>query len=339
MTKQEEAARAVLPAAVFEYYRDGSGAQVSREEATAAWRAWRFVPRLFRDVSRVSTEVELLGARLAAPVLAGPSALHTLAHPEGEAETARGVEAAGSLLVLSSRAGRPLADIPLTRPWWFQSYVLRDRQLTERQVRAAVAAGASAIVLTADAPYVPLRPVPQAGALSPAARAPGLEQDPALELGAIAWLAGISGKPVLVKGVLAARDALACVDAGAAGVIVSNHGGRQLDRTLATARALGPVAAAVGHRVPVLVDGGIQDGGDVLTALALGATAVLLGRPVLWALATGGADGVRDCLDLYRADLAATMAQAGLPAVDEIDADVITGAEGPAGRSGLTSLS
>ncbi len=324
MTTQEEAARAVMPATVFEYYQDGFGAQVSRDEATAAWRDWRFVPRLFRDVSQVSTEIELFGARLAAPVLAGPTALHTLAHPEGEAATARGVEAAGSLLVLSSRAGRPLADIKLTRPWWFQSYVLRDRQVTEQQVRAAVAAGASAIVLTADAPYVPVRPVPQAGALSPAARAPGLTQDPALELGAITWLAGLSGKPVLVKGVLGARDAVSCVDAGAAGVIVSNHGGRQLDRTVATARALGPVAAAVGGRVPVLVDGGIQDGGDVLTALALGATAVLLGRPVLWALATGGADGVRECLDLYRADLARTMAQAGLPAVDEIGPDIIT---------------
>jgi 4-hydroxymandelate oxidase len=324
MTKHEEAARALLPEAVFDYYRDGTGGQITRDEAAAAWREWRFVPRLFRDVSRVSTEIDLLGARLAAPVLAGPTALHTLAHPEGEAATVRGVEAAGSLLVLSARAGRPLADIPLTRPWWFQSYVLRDRDITERQVRAAVAAGAQAIVLTADAPYVQPRAVPQAGALSPATRSVSMEQDPALDPGAIAWLAEISGRPVLVKGVLNARDAVACVDAGAAGVIVSNHGGRQLDRVVATARMLAPVAAAVAGRVPVLVDGGIQDGGDVLTALALGATAVLVGRPVLWALATGGADGVRDCLDLYRADLARTMAQAGLPAITDIAADVVT---------------
>lgn len=324
MTTLEEDARAALPAAVFDYYRDGFGAQVTRDEATTAWREWRFVPRLFRDVSRVSTEIELFGARLAAPVLAGPTALHTLAHPEGEAATVRGVEAAGSLLVLSARAGRPLAEVPLRRPWWFQSYVLRDREITERQVRAAVAAGASAIVLTADAPYVHPRPVPQAGALSPATRPAGSEQDPALNSAAIAWLAGISGKPVLVKGVLGARDAAACVDAGAAGVIVSNHGGRQLDRVIATSRALGPVAEAVAGRVPVLVDGGIQDGGDVLTALALGATAVLLGRPVLWALAAGGADGVRDCLDLLRTDLARAMAQTGLPTIGDINADVVT---------------
>ena len=324
MTTQEAAARAVLPAAVFDYYRDGIGAQITRDEAAAAWREWRFVPRLFRDVSRISTEIELFGTRLTTPVLAGPTALHTLAHPEGEAETARGVEAAGSLLVLSSRAGRPLADIPLTRPWWFQAYVLRDRKVTERQVRAAVAAGASAIVLTADAPYVYPRPVPEAGALSPAARSAGMAQDPALDLGAIAWLGRISDKPVLVKGVLTARDAVACVDAGAAGVVVSNHGGRQLDRVVATARVLGPVAAAVAGRVPVLADGGIRDGGDVLVALALGASAVLVGRPVLWALATGGADGVRDCLDLYRTDLARAMAQAGLPTIGDIDTDVVT---------------
>ena len=315
----------MLPAAVFDYYRDGFGAQITRDEATAAWREWRFVPRLFRDVSRVSTQIELFGARLAAPVLAGPTALHTLAHPEGEAETARGVAAAGSLLVLSSRAGRPLTEIPLSRPWWFQAYVLRDRTITEHQVRAAVAAGTSAIVLTADAPYVHPRPVPQAGALSPAVRPAGREQDPALDAGVIAWLTEISGKPVLVKGVLRARDAVACVEAGAAGVIVSNHGGRQLDRVVATARALGPVVEAVAGRVPVLVDGGIRDGGDVLTALALGATAVLIGRPVLWGLATGGADGVRECLDFYRADLAAVMAQAGLPGVEDISGDVLTG--------------
>jgi 4-hydroxymandelate oxidase len=324
VTHQEEAARAVLPAAVFDYYLDGFGDQVTRREAAAAWRAWRFVPRLFRDVSQVSTEIELFGARLAAPVVAGPSALHTLAHPEGEAATVRGVEAAESLIVLSSRAGRPLAEIPLTRPWWFQAYVLRDRQITERQVRAAVDAGATAIVLTADAPYVHPRPVPEAGDRAPGVRPAGMEQDPALDPQVIDWLARISGRPVLVKGVLRARDAVACINAGAAGLIVSNHGGRQLDRVVATAHALAPVAAAVAGRVPVLVDGGIQDGGDVLTALALGATAVLIGRPVLWALATGGAHGVRECLDLYRADLAWAMTQAGLPSVRDVDADVVT---------------
>jgi 4-hydroxymandelate oxidase len=320
----EEAARAVLPPGVFDYFRAGTGEEVSRGEAEAAWRGWRFRPRLFRDVSRVATEIELLGARLAAPVLAAPTALHTLAHPEGEAASARGVEAAGSLLVLSARAGRPLDQIRPAGPWWFQAYVLRDRVVTEQQVRDAATAGAAAIVLTADAPYVPPRPVPEAGVLAPGARSPGMRQDPALDPSAIAWLAAISGRPVLVKGVLRPEDAVACVAAGAAGVIVSNHGGRQLDRVITTADALGPVAEAVGGRVPVLVDGGIRDGADVLTALALGARAVLIGRPVLWALATGGADGVQDCLDFYRTDLAGVMAQAGLPTVADIDQTVVT---------------
>ncbi|WP_041840511.1 alpha-hydroxy acid oxidase [Actinoplanes friuliensis] len=320
----EDAARMALPAAVYAYYRDGAGEQISRDEATAAWRDWRFVPRLFRDVSRISTELELFGARLAAPVLVGPTALHTLAHPEGEAATARGVEAAGSLFVLSSRSGRPLEEIPLTRPWWFQAYVLRDRSITEQNVRRAVAAGARAIVLTADAPYVLKRAVPEAGELGPANRPPGLEQDPALGPDAISWLAEISGRPVVVKGVLRPEDAVRCVEAGAAGVIVSNHGGRQLDRALSTARALGPVAEAVGGRVPVLVDGGIHNGADVLTALALGATAVLIGRPVLWALATGGAEGVRECLDFYGRELSQVMAQAGLATLDEVDSSAVT---------------
>ncbi|GGQ70824.1 alpha-hydroxy-acid oxidizing protein [Couchioplanes azureus] len=315
----EERARAVLPPAVFEYYRGGAGAGISRDEATAAWRDWRFLPRLFQDVSRVSTEISLFGTTLAAPVLAGPTALHTLAHPEGEVATARGVAAAGSVLVHSARAGVPVES----DRWWFQAYVLRDRSLTEAQVRDAADRGARAVVLTADAPYVHRSAIPEAGAAAPGNRPPEWRQDPALGVDAIAWLAGISGLPVLVKGVLRPADALAAVAAGAAGVIVSNHGGRQLDRAVSSAHALRPVVEAVGARIPVLVDGGIRDGADVLTALALGARAVLLGRPVLWALATDGAQGVRDLLDACRESLADTMAQAGLATVADINASVL----------------
>lgn len=316
----EEQARAVLPPAVFDYYRAGAGEGISRDEAAAAWRAWRFRPRLFRDVSSVSTTTTLFGTAIAAPVLAGPTALHTLAHPEGEVATARGVAAAGSLLVQSSRAGRTVES----DRWWFQAYVLRDRSITEAQVRDAADRGATAIVLTADAPYVYRNAVPEAGDAAPDARPVERQQDPALGADAVGWLAGISGLPVLVKGVLRPEDAVAAVEAGAAGVIVSNHGGRQLDRAVASADALVPVVAAVAGRVPVLVDGGIRTGADVLTALALGARAVLLGRPVLWALATGGAEGVRDLLDSCRADLARTMAQAGVPSLADIDESLVT---------------
>jgi len=324
----EHEARAVLSPAVFEYYRAGAGEGISRDEAAAAWRSWRFLPRLFRDVSTISTETELFGTELAAPVLVGPAALHTLAHAEGEQATARGAAAAGSMLVQSARAGRRIES----DRWWFQAYVLRDRSITEAQVRDAAARGARAMVLTADAPYVFRTAVPEAGTAAPEKRPRERQQDPALSADAIGWLAGISGRPVLVKGVLRPEDAVACVEAGAAGVIVSNHGGRQLDRVVASAYALRPVVEAVGDRVPVLVDGGIRNGADVLTALALGARAVLIGRPVLWALATGGAEGVRDLLDFYRRDLARTMAQAGVPGLAHIDAALVAGPGDPRAR-------
>ncbi|MEV4637943.1 alpha-hydroxy-acid oxidizing protein [Actinoplanes sp. NPDC049548] len=316
----QEQARAVLPASVFHYYSAGAGEGISRDEAAAAWRAWRFLPRLFQDVSSVSTSTTLFGTQLAVPVLAGPTALHTLAHPEGEVATARGVAAAGSLLVQSSRAGRMIES----DRWWFQAYVLRDRSLTEAQVRDAAGRGASAIVLTADAPYVYRNALPEAGDAAPAVRPLEQRQDPALGADAVGWLAEFSGLPVLVKGVLRPEDAVAAVEAGAAGLIVSNHGGRQLDRAVASADALDAVVAAVAARVPVLVDGGIRTGADVLTALALGASAVLIGRPVLWALATGGAEGVRNLLDLYRDDLARTMAQAGVPSLADVDGSLVT---------------
>ena len=329
----ESTARAALPPAVYDYYAGGADAEVSRAEAQAAWRSWRFLPRILRDVRQVSTATDVLGTPLSAPVLVAPTALHTLVEPEGEVATARATADAGSLLVLSSRSGREIEAVAAgAGPWWYQVYVLRDRAITCEQVDRAVTAGARALVLTADAPYVypragvtmPLPVVgPAAELVTPGSRPPGREQDPALSLDDIGWLAARSGLPVLVKGVLRADDATACVAAGAAGVIVSNHGGRQLDRSVPTATALATVVAAVAADVPVLVDGGLRDGHDVLTALALGARAVLIGRPVLWALAAGGAAGVRSCLDFYRADLERAMSLAGLPAVSDIGPDLV----------------
>lgn len=332
-------ARPRLPAATYAFYAAGADESIAVGEAAAAWRSVRFAPRVLRDVSRTDTACELLGVPLALPVLAGPTAFHRLAHDAGEAATAAGVAAAGSLLVLSSRATRTPADVAAAtrqrRPWWYQVYWLRDRELTLRQVDSAVAAGARALVLTVDAPYVPPRtadplpfppPLPTDDELcrqTTADRPPGLTQDPSLGPAAIAELSRRSGLPVLVKGVLRADDAEACVAAGAAGVIVSNHGGRQLDRAVATARALPAVARAVGGSVPVLVDGGIRTGTDVLAALALGADAVLVGRPVLWALALGGADGVAALLDSYRTQLALQMALVGAPTLADVTPDLL----------------
>jgi 4-hydroxymandelate oxidase len=331
LAAQAAQAAIVLPQDPLQYYRAGAGEERSRDEAEAAWGRVRLRPRVLRDVGTVETGLDLLGTRLATPVLAGPTALHGLAHPEGEAATARGAACAGSLLVVSTRASRRLEEVP-AGPWWFQAYVMRDRGLTRELVRRAAAAGASAVVLTGDTPYLGARPgasrldlaadpLVNLGAVDPALTV----QDPSTGLEAVAELAEAAGLPVLVKGVLRGDDAVACLDAGAAGVVVSNHGGRQLDRAVASAVALPEVAAAVAGRGAVLVDGGIRSGLDVLCALALGADAVLLGRPVLWALAADGADGVRSCLEALTADLAHAMGLAGARTLAELTRDLVAG--------------
>ena len=334
LADQLERATARLPADVLAYYAGGSGAEVSLEEATAAWRQVRLRPRVLRDVGAVDTSVTLLGTPLATPVLVAPAALQGLAHQDGERATAAGAAAAGSLVVVSTRSSTPLEHLT-PQPWWFQAYVMRDRGLTRALVARAAAAGARAVVLTGDTPYVARKKrsgVPTgADRLANLAQHLGdgwtggaeIEQDPTADLACIADLAEAGGLPVLVKGVLRGDDARACVAAGAAGVVVSNHGGRQLDRAVPTAAALVEVADAVGGRVPVLVDGGLRSGLDVLCALALGADAVLVGRPVLWALAADGARGVEQCLRALTDDLRESMALAGARALADVTADLV----------------
>jgi len=323
LAAQQRTAAEVLPEQVHAYYAGGSGAQVTLGEAEAAWQALRLRPRVLRDVSVVDTSVTLLGTRLRTPVLCAPSAAHALAHPDAERATARGVADAGSLLVLSTRASVPVQELEPPGPWWWQAYVVKDRGLTRERARRAAAAGARAVVLTGDVPYLGARHGATRLALTGQAD-PGDVQDPSTGLEAIALLAEASGGlPVLVKGVLRGDDALACLDAGAAGVVVSNHGGRQLDRAAPTAQVLGEVAQAVAGRGPVLVDGGLRSGLDVLCALALGADAVLLGRPVLWALAADGAAGVRDCLDAVTDELAHCLGLAGCASLAEVGPDLV----------------
>jgi 4-hydroxymandelate oxidase len=330
-----EAAAAALTPEVLAYYAGGSGDEVTVDEAELAWGAHRLRPRVLRDVAHVDTSVDLLGTRLTTPVLVAPTALHGLAHPDGEVATASGTHAAGSLMVLSTRSSRPLEEVPVG-PWWFQVYVLRDRGVTRAVVERAAAAGASALVLTGDTPYVgvkhrsgpPPRDVEHLANLAQhltagQAGTSAVEQDPSVGLDAIADLTAWSDLPVVVKGVLRSDDARVCLGAGAAGVVVSNHGGRQLDRAVPTARALPEVVDAVGDRAPVLVDGGLRSGLDVLTALALGARAVLVGRPVLWGLAAAGADGVRDCLQALTADVAHVMALAGASSLSSVTRDLL----------------
>ena len=337
-----DTARTRLEAAVFDYYSAGSGEEVTAGEAESSWRAFRLRPRVLHDVSTVDLGTDLLGTTVDTPFVVAPMAFHALAHPAGECETVAGAGAAGALTVLSTRSSRRIEDVAAaaTGPWWFQAYGMRDRTLTHALVRRAAAAGATAVVLTVDTPYVGRKGkvsgtrihVPDDHFLVNLAQhlLPGTvgreaaEQDPSMTPDVIAELAEVSGLPVLVKGVLRGDEADRCLRAGAAGVIVSNHGGRQLDRALPSALALADVVAGVDGRAPVLVDGGIRSGTDALVALALGAAAVLVGRPVLWALAAGGAAGVTGLLDALTEDLRHVAAVAGAGRIADLDASMVS---------------
>ena len=332
VSELERQARELLRPEVYDYYAGGSGGEVTLRANAEAWRQVRFLPRVLRDVSAVRTSVRLaapLNMELRTPVAVAPTAYHRLAHPDGEAATAAGAARAGALFVLSSRSSRRLEDVATAvagaaGSWWFQVYVMRERELTAGLVRRAAAAGAQALVLTADTPVVGRRAlVPGGGVISerdyednlgPLEDLTRARIVPA-SLADIGWLGEISGGlPVVVKGVLRADDAAACLAAGAAAVIVSNHGGRQLDQALPTALAFPAVQAAAAGR-PVLVDGGVRSPENVLAGLALGAPLVFVGRPVLWALASGGADGVRAWLEGLTEGLAHVMALAGASSV------------------------
>lgn len=343
-------ARKILPRQLYDYYAGGSGRERTLRAADKAWRRVWFAPRVLRDVSAAGTATRLLGTPVATPLCAAPAGYQGLAHPGGEVAAAAGAARAGALYVLSTRSTRRIEDVAQSvaghhGTWWFQVYVMRDRSLTEGLVRRAAAAGAKALVLTGDTPAVGRKRRDSDGLatdedflvnLGPLADLRAAEQTADVTFADIRWLGEVSGGlPVVVKGVLRADDAAACREHGAAGVIVSNHGGRQLDGALPSALALPAVAAALARegtpgpgaaspveagdgRAPVEIyaDGGIRAGEDALAALALGASAVFLGRPVLWALACGGSDGVASLLDGLTDDLRHAMTLAGVTSPD-----------------------
>ncbi len=325
----EEDARRALPADVFDFFAGGAGDEATLAAGEAAWSRTALRPHVLRDVTAVDVRTRVLGHELATPLGVAPVGYQRLAHAGGEAATARGARRAGALLTLSSRSSQRIEDVAAEAgPWWFQVYVLRDRGLTHDLVTRAAAAGATALVLTGDTPYLGHRRRDRDPDLIPdeifranigdgAARETA-EQAPDVTYDDIAWLRDISGLPVVVKGVLRGDDALDCAAAGASGVWVSNHGGRQLDGALTTAEALPEVATAVGDRAEVYVDGGVRTGVDVLRALALGARAVFVGRPALWSLVTGGEDGVAAGLAGLAADLAHAMGLAGVTSVEAV---------------------
>ena len=330
-----------LPEEVYRYFRQGAGEGISAAEATAAWDRLRFLPRALVDVTHVDVATTLLGTPVRSPFAIAPTTLQRAAHPGGEVAMAEGARAAGSLVVVSSNAGTPFADIgAVGAPWWLQMYVTADRSATAPVVERAVEAGARALVLTADTPVVAKKYAGRrtiwevtdpgwlrsnfAGITTSAAAA-----DKATDLGPqdIAWLAGRFDLPVVVKGVLHPADARRCVDAGAAAVWVSNHGGRQLDRAVATADALGAVADELGGSTELYVDGGVWRGVHALGAGALGARAVFLGRPPLYALAADGAAGVTRLLEELTAELVESCRLAGSTSYRGLDRGLIWGVQ------------
>jgi 4-hydroxymandelate oxidase len=329
---------------VAEYFDQGAGAGLTVGAAAAAWDRLRLRPRILRDVSHVSTSATVLGHQLSTPVMVAPTAMQRAAHPDGEIATARAAAAVGSLIEVSTNSGSKFADIGAAgAPWWLQVYVLRDRGLTRSILERAVEADASALVLTVDTAVVGRKRnagktiwevVPEdyllANTYGTEVPAEGLEYAVDLTPDVIGWLRDATGLPVVVKGVLRADDARVAVAAGASAVQVSNHGGRQLDQSVSTAEALPEIAAGLaGSGAEVYVDGGIRRAEHVLAALALGATGVFIGRPVLWALAAGGpagqggSDGVLDLLREFTDELGHVMTLAGARSISELTPELV----------------
>ncbi|GIE78662.1 alpha-hydroxy-acid oxidizing enzyme [Actinoplanes philippinensis] len=320
-----------------DFFAGGAGAERTLRDNLDAYHRLRIVPRVLRATGDRDLRTTLFGTRLATPVLVAPTAFHLLAHPGGEAATAEGAAAAGTIMVVSMAATQPVERIAEAGgPLWFQLYPQPDREFTAAVVKRAEAAGCRALVVTVDSPVFGRRErdlrhgftdLPAGLACENMRDGTGRVRDIAMDatLGwdRIGWLREITGLPILLKGILHPADARLAVEHGVDGVIVSNHGGRQLDGALATIDALPAVAEAVGGRIPVLVDGGIRRGTDVLIALARGAAAVLVGRPVLDALAQNGADGVRDQLRTLTADLDHAMALAGAKRPADLSPDLV----------------
>ena len=339
----EELARARMDPGAFDYYAGGAWGEATLRDNVAAFERYRLRPRVLRDVSSVDLACDFAGTPASMPVGLAPTALQTLADPEGEVATARAAAAAGVLMCVSTIAGRSLEDVAAAGgPRWMQLYVFTDRDLSAQLVKRAEVAGYTAIVLTADLPVAGYRErdlrnrfvIPSSHGLGnfTGIDTAGREllpfisslNDSSLTWDDVEWVRSLTSLPVLVKGILTAEDAALAVARGAAGVVVSNHGGRQLDRVPASIDVLEEVVAAVAGRVPVYVDGGVRRGTDVLVALALGASAVFIGRPYLWALAAGGEDGVAMALELLRAEITTAMTLLGATGVGAVERSHVT---------------
>jgi isopentenyl diphosphate isomerase/L-lactate dehydrogenase-like FMN-dependent dehydrogenase len=354
----EERARGVLPLPAYIYVAGGAGAEDTMRANREAFRRWRIVPRFLRDVSRRDLAITLLGRRLPAPVLLAPIGVQGMLHAEAELAVARAARSLGIPMILSNVSSTPLeavADMLGDSPGWFQLYWPRDPALAASFVQRAERAGYSAIVVTLDTYLLGWRerdlqqawlpfahgqgianyltdpvfraalPVPPEQGLPAAVRHfLAVVSNAALTWNDLAWLREQTRLPILLKGILHPDDARRAAKSGIEGIIVSNHGGRQVDGAVASLDALPAIADAVAGRTAILFDGCIRRGADVFKALALGAQAVLLGRPYCWGLAVGGEQGVRDVLLNLLADFELTLGLAGCASCAEVNRDCLT---------------
>jgi isopentenyl diphosphate isomerase/L-lactate dehydrogenase-like FMN-dependent dehydrogenase len=322
----ERLAEQKLDANALAYFAGGSDDEVTLRDNLAAFQRRKLRPRVLVDVSAVTTATTVLGTDVSMPVLVAPLAFQRMAHPEGEGATARAAAAAGTIMCLSTGATRSPCEVSeaceARGARWFQVYVFEDRAATEELIAEAVECGYTALVLTVDLPYIGRRErdlrvdfkLPTE-LESYAVRLTGF--DATLNWSDLEWLAAY-GLPFVVKGVLTAEDARLACEHGAAAVVVSNHGGRQLDGVPASLDVLEEVVDAVGGRAEVLLDGGVRRGTDVLKALALGARAVLIGRAMLWGLAVDGERGVTHVLELLRGEIELGLALLGCPSPADV---------------------
>jgi 4-hydroxymandelate oxidase len=342
----EAQAREQLPQSVYDYYAGGAGDEITVRENVAAWARVRLLPRVLVDVGSVDLRTTVLGQALSMPIITAPCALNALAHPDGELAVGRAVSAEGTMQVLSTLSSYALEEVAgsAPAPRWFQLYVYRDREITKALVRRVERAGYTALCLTVDVqrPGNRERDLRNGFKVPPHVRAANFgdaiedtadgsallryihdQFDPTLTWEAVEWLRSITALPIVVKGILSPADARLAVLHGVEGIGVSNHGGRQLDTVVTPCDALPAIVDAVGDSAEVFVDGGIRRGTDVLKALAMGARAVLIGRPYLWGLTVDGERGVRRVLTLLRDDLSLSMALAGTRAVGELSRGLI----------------
>jgi len=348
----EQLAAPQMTQMAYDYVSGGAGDELTLRDNRAAWQRWQLRPRVLRDVSRVNLATTVLGQPIRYPVIVAPTAFHRLAHDQGELASSRAAAAAGTIFTASTVSTYKIEQIVAQGAnTWFQLYCYRDAGVTRQLVKRATAGGCTALVITADTPYVGRRErdvrngfILPAGVEMMNLQDVNLEDmprtisgsslatyiaglwNPALSWRDLAWIRSLTNLPILIKGIMTAEDALIAVEHGVAGIVVSNHGGRQLDGVPATIDVLAEVVTAVAGRAEVLLDGGVRRGSDVLKALALGAKAVLVGRPIIWGLAVGGEAGALRVLEMLYNELNLALALAGQSDVNSLDANLVVAA-------------